>query len=427
MAEPRQHGGEDHPALCDLDPSDRLLALRAPATELPDPELASRRQRAFAAVRQLLGPEPHLRVSPLGPAWSADIDVYGPVDDRALVTAGWVSLDGLLAAVGSPSRGRWAVVVEGEVVGAVDLASGPPPDPVAAVLAGARRRGRVGLREVLELRALRRAGHRLPADPVVAVAAAVEAGLGGALLGDLARAGRTAPCPTLLPGRWRRRLAALRRRTRPRLRVALSGVDGSGKSTAAVGLVSALDTVGVPARRVWTRPGMRLGPLEQLARWVKRLRGQPATPGVRAVAAGERPPQRRGLVGWTWALLVVCAYLWDVWRQTLAAEGVVVFDRHRADAEVTLDFVYGGVDLRLQRWLVRRLPRADLTIYLDVPVEVAVARKPGDPIGRYAVAAQLDRYPAALPEDAIHVDATGDPTQLVARLLAVVASAAGGR
>jgi thymidylate kinase len=74
---------------------------------------------------------------------------------------------------------------------------------------------------------------------------------------------------------------------------------------------------------------------------------------------------------------------------------VVVYDRHLLDALVTLDFVYQGVDLRLHRALVRRfLPRAALSVYLDVAPTVAASRKSDDLFGEVAVRAQLDRYAA---------------------------------
>ena len=75
----------------------------------------------------------------------------------------------------------------------------------------------------------------------------------------------------------------------------------------------------------------------------------------------------------------------------------MLFDRHLVDALVTLQFVYGGVDLRVQEALVRALvPRASLALYLDVPADVAVSRKEGDVFGEYAVRRQLERYGALL-------------------------------
>lgn len=87
-------------------------------------------------VSRVLGPWLHeegLRVSPLGPTNSSDVDAHlrVPVPDEVMRDAGWLHLDGLLARVGVPEDGRWAVVVGQRVVGAADLHLAPSPDPVA--------------------------------------------------------------------------------------------------------------------------------------------------------------------------------------------------------------------------------------------------------------------------------------------------------
>ena len=92
-------------------------------------------------------------------------------------------------------------------------------------------------------------------------------------------------------------------------------------------------------------------------------------------------------------MLVILSFLVDVRRQHLRGRGVLLYDRHLLDALVTLDFVYEGVDLRLHRALVRRgLPKPALSIYLDVPAELASARKPEDIFGEYAIRRQLESY-----------------------------------
>jgi thymidylate kinase len=182
----------------------------------------------------------------------------------------------------------------------------------------------------------------------------------------------------------------------------LSGVDGSGKSTLSRLVARNLDQVGVPVGHVWTRPGMGFAGLDVLARVGKKLLRQDPSPGVERVAGGAPPSgltSRRGIVGWTWTTLVTLLFLVDVRRQHLRGRGVLLYDRHLLDALVTLDFVYGGVDLRLHRAMVRRgLPKPRLSVYLDVPAEVALSRKPGDTFGEYAVRRQLEGYEARLGE-----------------------------
>jgi thymidylate kinase len=102
---------------------------------------------------------------------------------------------------------------------------------------------------------------------------------------------------------------------------------------------------------------------------------------------------RHSIVGWAWAMLITLSFLVDVYKQHVKGCGVLLYDRHLLDALVTLDFVYEGVDLRLHRALVRRgLPKPLLSVYLDVPAEAALSRKPGDIFGERAIRGQLERY-----------------------------------
>lgn len=379
------------------------------ANGIPEPDQAAARERAAAlaseALADLLLPG-GLRTSPLGPGWSRDIDLHllAWPEPARLEALGWVPLDPLLHRLGIPSRGSWAATEGGLVLAGLDLHLDPPPDPVTSLIHRCRRRGEVRVREVLEARALLRAGHTLPDDElVIRVAARVEAGLGGQALArwrDDPALGAPAPLPGRLIRRyWANGRAALR----PRLVVAVSGVDGSGKSTLSQSVAMNLDRVGVPVGRVWTRPGMRVpGWLYVLARAGKKLLGQEPSPGLDRMAEGGPAgglASRRGIVGWTWTMLVTLSFLIDVRRQHIRASGVLLYDRHLLDALATLDFVYEGVDLRLHRAVVRRgLPKPSLSLYLDVPVEVAVARKPGDMFGEYAVRRQLESYEACRDE-----------------------------
>ncbi len=187
------------------------------------------------------------------------------------------------------------------------------------------------------------------------------------------------------------------------LLVAVSGVDGAGKSTLVTGVAQRLRSAGLESEIVWYRPGMGMGwvdrPLRLARRILSRGRPVPSGPTMRTIARSEAvPASRRGPVGWVWCMLVTLTFVLGVRSQVgrLRRRGVqvVLCDRHLADALVTLDVFYRGVALAVPRSLVRRLlPRATATVYLDLPTEVAVARKPGDTIEHQAVAAQLAAYP----------------------------------
>jgi hypothetical protein len=431
------------PVLAQLHADDAgLLAARPellhPDNGVPNSRVAAARQRAAEEIRRVLGDDLHtdgLRVSPLGPAWSTDIDchVRHVPDAQRLRRAGWIDLSALMARVGYRDLDRWAVIVDNEVIGSADLHRGPPPDPVERILARCRRRGDVRLREVLELRTLVRSGVALPSgDLVVVTAAGIEAALPGPAVLRAWYDGQPRPSPAAIASRYptartvRRWLGQLRAAGRRRAVVALGGVDGAGKSTIARILLENLQRAGVPCGAVWSRPGMNLGWLERAAIAVKRASRAPIEPGVRAVARGsvEPPRSRRGLLGWFWSTSVTVVYVVDTARQHLASRGVVVYDRHRTDALVTLDFVYGGVNLGAQSRLVRSaVPRADWTFFLEVPAEVATRRKPDDVFGAHAVRRQIELYGERLPQvpNVVMLDGQIDPHATALMILARIA------
>lgn len=424
--------------LAGLSQEDRALIARVPEHErrangIPAPEDASRRQRAALLAHESLAPWLHpdgLRFSPLGAGWSSDLDAHVTVAPPAteLEALGWLPLDHLLDRVGAPGSGRWGIVADGEVLTRLDLHRSPRPDPVDQVVRRIRRRREVRVREVLELRMLRREGHPLRRHPALTLAADAERTLGGDQLADLASHEDVGRPPVPFGGRrGPRRLAMAVRRSaatlsgRRRAVIGISGIDGSGKSTLIANLREDLRRLGIRSDQVWTRPGMRLRLLERVARMGRRVLGQGEEPTVRQVAEEpqdpRRAPSRRGALGWIWALLVTLSYLWDTWRRTSVTRGVVLFDRHALDALVTLEVVYGGaVDLTFHRALVRALlPRADLTLLLDLPAEVADARKPDD-LFAGALERQLRRYERLEPivRNLVRLDATASPVEVAA-------------
>jgi thymidylate kinase len=410
-----------------MTPEDEALLARVPPDRrevngLPPPDLAEGRARGVELVREVLDGDlqPNgIRISPLGPEWSTDIDAHvgRRPDPRELKDQGWVELDGLLHKLGSHGAGRWAVTEGGRVLAGVDLHLFPPYRPVGGIVARCRRRGEVRVREVLELRTLLREGHELAPSEVIDLAARVEAGLGGSELATFRRRDPvSAPAP-LPRAQIKAKLVRFKPRRRRRVAVAISGVDGAGKSTLVRALQEDLEAAGVPVATVWTRPGLDLKLLERVARVAKRVLGQKPSPGIRDAAQGRAGDlrSRRGAVGWAWSLLVTTAFLRRVRRDFRRLRGVVLFDRHLADALATLEFAYEGVNLTVHRALVRRLlPPAALTVFLHVDVDTAVARKPGDVIGTHAVARQLEVYESVLDEvrGVVKLDSGRPPEEL---------------
>ncbi len=449
----------DSPALRSLHADDRVLLAEVPdqlllGLGMPPPDLARDRSAAYQAVLDVLqsGPmagntdliDEFITVSPLGPAWSSDIDIDGQIDnsidgeinndadgarrpnlESALLTrSGWLCADPFLQRLGSPGAGRWLITEDDRVIGQADV--GPKPVKVelaTKVIRRARARGRVDLRDTLELRHALRSGSELPVHEVVTAAARVEAALGGADLGDHFD-GQTSATPVeIRSGSLRRLAGSAKRFFRPRPILALSGVDGAGKSSLTKALVADMARFGLTPDVIWARPGMRMEWIDPIVSLLKRSKAD--TPTVARVASGEAvdASSRRGLVGWFWTMLVTATFLSHVWWSQQRRSGLKIYDRHLDDAVVSLDFVYDGVDLRLQRKLIRwLLPRAAMTFYLSVDADTAVARKPGDTFGHHAVETQLIEYRRRMNgrNDVVIIDATDDPRTLASHVLAAV-------
>lgn len=426
-----------HAAIAGLHAEDRTLLfghsepyLRS--LGLPSHELAVDRIRASTEACALLGLQPdELRFSPLGPAWSGDLDTSAAEEPSILGDAGWLSADSFLQALGSEGRGRWLVRSRGRVIGQVDFAGCEPSSPPVADLllktlarARARARGRVELRDVLELRCLARSGRILPHTEITSAAGRLEAELAGdrdiplelSSLDDRPEDG-----PNRVRQAMRRRARAVKRWVRPRPVVALSGVDGAGKSSLTAALQSDFRRMGLEPDVIWARPGMRM-------EWIEPILGSRSTRGTPTVAkvasgADVDASSRRGLVGWVWTMLVTGTFLSHVWWRHISSSGVKIYDRHLDDAIVTLDFVYAGVDLRVQRKLISwLLPRASITLYLSIDAATAVSRKPGDTFGQHAVESQLKHYADRLRNrpDVIVLDATRSPRDIAEHAFALI-------
>lgn len=194
----------------------------------------------------------------------------------------------------------------------------------------------------------------------------------------------------LAPARaWR---TALRPPTRGRV-VALSGLDGAGKSSQAAALVSALEALGYPATSTWTR--LSHNPeLERLAqpavRLLRRVRRRPPPPEAIVASADVDPSRLRSdsqrlrqsspLLTAAWAAVVAVLNGRSQRQATaphLRAGRMVVCDRWTLDSAVHLRYRYGERRrFRLQAALVRVLsPRPVRTFFIDIPPEVAYARK----------------------------------------------------
>lgn len=187
-----------------------------------------------------------------------------------------------------------------------------------------------------------------------------------------------------------------RRRTRvslpkpkPRILIALSGMDGSGKSTLARNLVDMLYTLGMPAEIVWNRlavnPSLDIVavPIKRLLRLFFRKKPSASEPagGDEPIDPGSELRKRSPMLTWIWTCFVA---IWNAASHRRSAEPhllrgkVVVCDRYVLDSVVNLRFDYGaGSRFRFQRRLMEWIsPTPTFAFHLAVPAPVAHERKP---------------------------------------------------
>jgi thymidylate kinase len=189
--------------------------------------------------------------------------------------------------------------------------------------------------------------------------------------------------PRLRPPRPRPRLGVL---------VALSGIDGSGKSSHAHWLAQTLEQLGYRTAVEWvplaSNRALELvgGPLKRLVCLCLGARppvGAPTAAGDRgpsAASAGELLRARSALATELWAsyvaLLNALAHLRRAVPHLLAGR-IVIFDRYVLDSLVHLHLFYGEQRaFRLQRLAIKTLsPRAAHAFWLDVSAPTSLQRK----------------------------------------------------
>ena len=267
------------------------------------------------------------------------------------------------------------------------------PSPQHAVLVLARRAARDGGR--LDAKRQTRLAAVLDADPSAFDRAGMHAAGWGAqeALEQLRRgvAGGPPPAraPTRAPGRSRGAV------------IALSGLDGAGKSTQALALQQTLERLGYDATIAWTRIGwddalwrFALPLKAALERALRLFRRNGAEAGD-AVAAGAGPTGGAGERGddpvkriressallthvWTMVIAIINGLAQRrLTRSHVRRGGIVICDRYTLDSIVALRFAYGPHRrFRYQRAMIAALSPTPLRAYLiDVPPETAFARK----------------------------------------------------
>jgi thymidylate kinase len=166
--------------------------------------------------------------------------------------------------------------------------------------------------------------------------------------------------------------------------IALSGLDGSGKSTQAQHLRETLEQLGIDAVIEWNR--ITANPsLDVIAAPIKRLFGSSSS--EEGATASEHTPhslrKNNAAVNYVWSGIVALANA--LAHRRAAARHVrngrvVICDRYVLDSIVHLRDLYGRDSrFRLHTAIIKGLsPKPAAAYWLDVPPEVALARKPDE-------------------------------------------------
>ena len=188
--------------------------------------------------------------------------------------------------------------------------------------------------------------------------------------------------------------------------IVLTGIDGSGKTTAAEATVEAARQAGKSALLLRNYAGRR-----RMSLLSARLGRQLPARAADFIETAVR----------TFNVL-------NSHRRARKFDGLVVMDRHLY-CQLALRGSYGLARGRFLPWLIRRLPRPDLVIYLDIDPQEAheriLARGTDSELLEDLVSLR-DAY-RSLPEYSgfTHINAGGSPDEVLLRVQAAIATAGG--
>ena len=164
--------------------------------------------------------------------------------------------------------------------------------------------------------------------------------------------------------------------------VSFSGVDGAGKSTQIALLRSCLEEFGMRVRviRFWDDVASLTKLREDTGHRIFR--------GEKGVGTPDAPVNRRdkNVRGWPMTCLRLFIYLLDaislrrVYRRLLRSDAdFIIFDRYIYDELANLEFDYCVLSA-YARFIVRLVPKPNVSFVLDADPEAAQARKPEYPL-----------------------------------------------
>ena len=190
--------------------------------------------------------------------------------------------------------------------------------------------------------------------------------------------------------------------------IVLTGIDGSGKTTAAEATVEAARQAGKSALLLRNYAGRRRMSL------------------VSARLGRQLPARAADFI----ETAVRTFNVLNSHRRARKFDGLVVMDRH-LHCQLALRRMHGLARGRFLPWLIRRLPQPDLVIYLDIDPQEAHSRilARGTDSELLADLESLHDAYRALPEfpGFTRITAGGPPAGVLCRVQAIIANAGGQR
>ena len=164
--------------------------------------------------------------------------------------------------------------------------------------------------------------------------------------------------------------------------VCITGIDGTGKSTLARNTAEALRSQGVSAAYIYGRTYPVLSRALMALGRMTLLRKQDMRQDYAGYNTSKKQTMRNPWLARTYTTAILLDYYIQIWLKLLPhllADRIVVSDRYVydtviSDLAVHLNYSPAQADRAIQRGL-RFVPRPALTVLIDVPEEVAFARK----------------------------------------------------
>lgn len=164
--------------------------------------------------------------------------------------------------------------------------------------------------------------------------------------------------------------------------VCITGIDGTGKTTLARNTAQALQEQGQPARYIYGRTVPVLSRLLMALGRMTMLRAQNPWQDYEGYTASKKQTMRNPLLAMIYTVAILLDYYLQIWLKLLPhlfTTRIILSDRYLYDtviSDLVVHLNYSQEETeRAIEWGMKFLPRPMRTILIDVPEEVAFARK----------------------------------------------------